>query len=128
MLTAAALMMQAGCGIIRSSPDKVQDLDYTVVEDEDVPKELAEMIDARKNEQMHLTYATNEYMYIVAGYGEQQAGGYSIRLDSIYLGENAIYIKTSLIGPQKKENISKAKTYPYIVVKIENRSEPVIFE
>ena len=97
MLTAAALMMQAGCGIIRSSPDKVQDLDYTVVEDEDVPKELAEMIDARKNEQMHLTYATNEYMYIVAGYGEQQTGGYSIRLDSIYLGENAIYIKTSLI-------------------------------
>lgn len=55
MLTAAALMMQTGCGIIRSSPDKVQDLDYTVVEDEDVPKELAEMIDARKNEQMHLT-------------------------------------------------------------------------
>jgi len=124
----ALLVCQAGCGAFRTSPKMVQELDYTVVEDEDVPKELMEMIDAKKTDTMRLTYATNEYMYIVTGYGTQETSGYSIRLDSLYLGENAIYIKTSLIGPQKNDNVNKTATYPYIVVKLENRSEPVIFE
>lgn len=122
------LGMLAGCGFSKTSPKMVEKLDYTVVEDEDVPKELLEMIDAKKENQLKLTYATNEYLYIVAGYGTQETSGYSIRLDKLYMGENAIYIKTSLIGPQKNENVTKIKTFPYIVVKIEHREEPVIFE
>lgn len=106
----------------------VEKLDYTVVEDEDVPKELLEMINAKKENRLKLTYATNEYLYIVTGYGTQETSGYSIRLDNLYMGENAIYIQTSLIGPRKNENITKVKTYPYMVVKIEHREEPVIFE
>lgn len=120
--------MLAGCGFSKTSPKVVEKLDYTVVEDEDVPKELLEMIDTKKSNSLRLTYATNEYLYIVAGYGTQETGGYSIRLDDLYLGENAIYIKTSLMGPQKNEKVTQAKTFPYIVVKIENREEPVIFE
>lgn len=123
-----AVSMHAGCGFSKTSPKMVEKLDYTVVEDEDVPKELLEMIDVKKENRLKLTYATNEYLYIVAGYGAQETSGYSIRLDNLYMGENAIYIRTSLIGPQKNENITKIKTFPYIVVKIEYREEPVIFE
>ena len=128
LLCLAAAVVLAGCGFSRTSPKMVEKLDYTVVEDEDVPKELLEMIDAKKSNSLRLTYATNEYLYIVTGYGAQETSGYSKRLDDLYLGENAVYIKTSLIGPQKNEKVTKIKTFPYIVVKIENREEPVIFE
>lgn len=128
LLALNAALASAGCGLSKTSSEMVEKLDYTVVEDEDVPKELLEMIDAKKANVLRLTYATNEYLYMVAGYGEQETSGYSIRLDDLYLGENAIYIKTSLIGPRKKESVSKINTYPYIVIKIEKRDEPVIFE
>ena len=128
LLCLAAVSTFYGCGFSKTSPKMVEKLDYTVVEDEDVPKELLEMINAKKENRLKLTYATNEYLYIVTGYGTQETSGYSIRLDNLYMGENAIYIQTSLIGPRKNENITKVKTYPYMVVKIEHREEPVIFE
>ena len=115
------------CSIKDTSSKKVQDLDYTVVEDEDVPKELKKIIDSKKESVLRLTYTTKDYLYIVAGYGTQPTSGYSIRLNSIYLGENAIYVDTNLIGPSKSENVSQNPTMPYIVIKIEKRDETVVF-
>lgn len=129
LITVVCLMgILAGCQFVDTSPTVVEKLETTVVEDEDVPKELMEMIDDKKKEAMHLTYSTNEYMYIVVGYGTQKTSGYSIRLEDIYLGENAIYVKTTLIGPKKGENTNAVNTYPYIVLKLERREEPVIFQ
>lgn len=127
VLTAASIFVM-GCGKTKTAPEVVQKLEYTVVEDEDVPQELKEMIEAKKEDTLRLTYATNDYLYIVAGYGTKETSGYSIMCKDLYLGENAIYIQTELIGPKKQENVSKVKTYPYIVVKLERREEPVIFE
>lgn len=77
---------------------------------------------------MKLTYSNSEYLYIVAGYGEQRSGGYSITVDELYLTENSIYIKTTLIGPGADEKVTQAATWPYVVVKTELREEPVVFE
>ena len=41
--------------------------------------------------------------------------------------KNAIHVQTMLIGP-KEENLKDEPSYPYLVIRMEYRDEPVIFE
>ena len=126
-IIAVVTIIVISCKVTGTSSKKVEDLDYTVVEDQDVPTELMKIIDEKKQNSLRLTYSTKDYIYIVAGYGTQATSGYSIRVNEVYLGQNAIYIDTNLIGPSKGEEVHKNETYPYIVIKIEKRGEPVVF-
>lgn len=107
---------------------KLKDLDFTVVEDADLPGELKEIIDEKKAEPFKLTYTNKDNLYIVVGYGKQNSGGYSIQVNELYLTKNAIYINTNLIGPSKEDMVSQGITYPYVVVKLELREERVVFK
>jgi len=127
IIIAVITIILISCKITGTSSKKVSDLDYTVVEDQDVPTELMKIIDEKKQNSLRLTYSTKDYIYIVAGYGTQSSSGYSIRLNEVYLGQNAIYIDTNLIGPSKGEEVNENATYPYIVIKIEKRDDPVVF-
>ena len=49
--------------------DNHEKIDYTVVENEDLPIELKKLIDNKKQSTLRLTYTTKDYTYIVAGYG-----------------------------------------------------------
>lgn len=124
-----SLLFTAGCELTNGDKTaKVKDLDFTVVEEADLPEELKSLIDEKKKEPMKLTYSNKEYSYIVVGYGEQRSGGYSISVDELYLTENAVYIKTTLIGPKADEKVTQAATWPFVVVKMELRGEAVVFE
>ena len=127
IIIVALAVILISCKITGTSSTKVADLDYTVVEDQDVPTELMKIIDEKKQNSLRLTYSTKDYIYIVAGYGTQLTSGYSIRLNEVYLGQNAIYIDSNLIGPSKGEEVNEKETYPYIVIKIEKRDDPVVF-
>lgn len=102
-------------------------LDFTVVEEPDLPAELSQIITEKKEAPFKLTYNCNGYLYIVQGYGTQNTGGYSISVDNVYEKENAIYFETTLLGPSKEEDVKAALSYPYIVVKIENKDMGVVF-
>lgn len=116
-----------GCKITDINSDKVSELDFTVVEDKDLPVELKKLIDSKKENTLRMTYTTKDYTYIVVGYGTQETSGYSIKVNDLYLGKNAIYVDVSLMGPAADETVSQTKTMPYIVLKIEKRDETVIF-
>jgi len=117
-----------GCKTEDTDVKKIKDLDFTVVEDADIPGELKEIIDEKKEKPFKLTYSNKDYLYIVVGYGQQNSGGYSIAVDELYLTSNAIYIDTNLIGPSKDDLVTQGVTYPYIVVKIEFMDKRVVFE
>lgn len=117
-----------GCGISTQDKQKVQELDYTVVDQDEVPEGFQEQIDARKENVFKLTYEDGEYLYIAAGYGEQTTGGYSIQVKDCYVSSNAVYFDTELYGPEKGETVCDAVTFPYIVIKTELREEPVVFQ
>lgn len=121
----SALVM--GCKITDINSDKVSELDFTVVEDKDLPVELKKLIDSKKENTLRMTYTTKDYTYIVVGYGTQETSGYSIKVNDLYLGKNAVYVDVSLMGPAADETVSETKTMPYIVLKIEKRDETVIF-
>lgn len=117
----------AGCSIKEVDSDKVMELDFTVVEDNDLPSELKKLIDEKKQNTLRMTYTTKDYTYMVMGYGTQETSGYSIRVNDVYLGKNAVYADVSLVGPAAGEEVTEMPTTPYIVIKIEKREETVIF-
>lgn len=121
-------VMLIGCQNEQIAVDKVRDLEFTVVEEIDIPKELKDIIEEKKKEPFKLSYANAEYLYIVTGYGEQATGGYSIAVEDLYETDNTIAIDTTLLGPSKEEKVENALTYPYVVVKLEFIDKNVVFE
>lgn len=124
----AALMTCNGCSVQETDGTKIADLDYTVVEYDKVPEELIAEIEQKKEADFKMTYETDEYLYIVRGYGEKETGGYSIAVNDVYQTTNSIYFKTTLIGPEDDKESVNAPSYPYIVVKIEYQDMNVVFE
>lgn len=117
-----------GCKSEDTDIKKIKDLDFTVVEDADLPGELKEIIEEKKELPFKITYMNKDSLYIAVGYGKQNTGGYSIAVNDLYLTKNAVYIDTNLIGPSQDTMVSQGVTYPYVVVKLELREERVVFE
>lgn len=130
VIMVAVLVMTSlcGCSISKKDTNKVRDLEFTVVEDGEVPEELMKLIEEKKQSLFKLTYSNDESLYIVIGYGVQQTGGYSISVGELYLTSNSIVIKTNLIGPSKDETPTQEPSFPYVVVKTELIDQPVIFQ
>jgi len=106
---------------------KIRDIDFTIASQDEILKEIRELIEERQQDPFKLTYSDGGYLYIVVGYGKQSTGGYSITVENLYLAENGIYAETKLIGPSKDDTPGEAPSYPYIVIKIENIDKVVIF-
>jgi hypothetical protein len=117
-----------GCKKDETEIKKIKDLEFTVVEDTDLPGELKEIIDEKKDKPFRLHYSNNDFLFIVVGYGKQNSGGYSIAVEELFLTENAIYIDTNLIGPSQDDMVTQGVTYPYVVVKLEYMDKRIVFE
>ena len=108
--------------------EKLRDLEFAVIGPDETPQELAQIIEEKKNDSFRLTYTSGNDLYIAAGYGKQETGGYSIAVNDLYLTENAIYFDTSLIGPGPEEGAGKEKSFPYLTVRIAYLDKPVVFQ
>lgn len=117
-----------GCALLSEEQVKLKDLEFTVLSEEKIPEELKTILGEKKQEPFKLTYSDNEYLYICIGYGEQESGGYSIAVNELYLTENAVYVNTSLLGPNAAGQNDRTPTTPYIVIKTEYLDSTVIFE
>ena len=111
----------------KGAGEKVRDLDYTILSEERIPKELLPLMEERQEEAFEMTYSDKEFLYICIGYGRQEYSGHSIVVNNLFLGEKGILIDTSLIGPEAgKEKINTVQ-YPYIVVKTELMEDVPLF-
>lgn len=124
---AGILCLAAGCGLGSGDGERTP-LDFTVVSQEEMPQELAKVLEEHKKEEMQIVFQDKGSMYIMRGYGEQATGGYSIAVDECSEGEKNVHVATTLIGPEQADNIPKEPSYPVIVIKLENREKEVVFE
>lgn len=127
-LILAVVLLLGGCTYQKAGTEKIRDLDYTVLDESEVPEILQEQIEEKKAEDFKMSYCEDDALYIVRGFGMQETGGYSIQVQEVYLAENAIYFDADLIGPESEEKTEKTVSYPYIVVKLERMDENVVFE
>ena len=122
------LCILTACGVQTQDEEKISDLEFTVLDPEKIPEELRNVLEEKKITPFKVTYEDEGYLYICVGYGEQQTSGYSIVVEDLYLTSNAIYEDTELLGPQKGEETAAATTCPYIVLKLKEMEESVVFK
>ena len=130
ILGMAVLLLLAGCSKQKDPLEKIKDLEFTVLAEDNIPEELKALIDEKKQNAFKLTYQDNGFLYICVGYGEQISGGYSIAVNALYLTENAVYADTTLLGPDPADEAAAKRhtpSYPYVVIKTEFVDKPVVF-
>lgn len=116
-----------GCSFVKVEKGEGQEVDYTVVKEEDLPEDIKTLTEERKKREFQMAYQSGNELYLVKGYGQQMGGGYSIQVEELSVTEEAILFKTNLLGPSQEEKQTMEPSYPYIVVKMEYRNLPIIF-
>lgn len=124
---AVLFLTLGGCRMIRIEEGDKTPLTYTVSDDSQIPEELKELIEERKESEFQIAYQRGNELFLVKGYGRQMSGGYSIQIESLQASSNAIFFETKLIGPTEKVQGGEP-SYPYIVIETEYRDYPVQFQ
>lgn len=126
-LLAGLILTLTGCTMPGSGETKREQVDFTVVNEERLPEELAQLLEGKKTEPFKLTYTDGSFLYLCIGYGEQETGGYSVSVKELSRAEGMVYVNTLLVGPETVPEEGSAPSYPMIVLKIENRDEQINF-
>lgn len=121
-------LLLGGCSMLGGGDEERIAVEFTVVEADDVPAELQEIIESHKKEEIKMTFEAEDGRYLVRGYGEQPTGGYSISADLVELGKDGLHVITTLIPPSQDQNPAQEPSYPCIVLKVANEEQEVIFE
>lgn len=116
-----------GCKFKIITEEEKREIPFVIVSEECIPKELASLIEQRKEQEIKLTYVDEDKRYIIIGYGKQNTGGYSIYIKDLYAAQNAIYVDTCLMGP-KEQSKKNAPSYPVMVLQISEMGLPVVFK
>lgn len=128
ILLLLCILMLSACSFEKTDTKKLRDIEFTVINPQDIPQELAGQIEKNKTAPFQLTYGDSGYLYIARGYGTKDTSGYSVEVPECYEGTNAIYVKTNLQGPSKQEEVLSRPTCPYVVIKIEYTDKNVLFQ
>ena len=120
------MLIFVGCAGESTEDDKLKDIEFTVIGEDQQPDSLKEIIAEKSAQTFQISYTLGEELYIAVGYGEQPSGGYSISVNAFYETEESLVIDTTLIGPGKAENVTNTPTQPYVVIKTENIADKAI--
>ena len=58
-----------GCVSTQAETEKIRDMKYEVIEEEDIPQSLREMIKGGEKKPFRITYSDQGFLYIAQGYG-----------------------------------------------------------
>jgi hypothetical protein len=120
------ILALSGCRLIRIEEGERTPVEYTVLDRREIPEDLETLISSKQTSEFQMTYQKGEDLYLVRGYGQQLSGGYSIRVDDLSESENALFLKTTLLGPSE-DNAGSEPSCPYLVIKIKAIDKPVEF-
>ncbi|MDO4941820.1 MAG: protease complex subunit PrcB family protein [Lachnospiraceae bacterium] len=118
------IVVLGGC-MEKERQQKRENVDFTVCTEAQLPDEIKAMIQKKKERPFQFTYSLQKYSYIVIGYGEQNGGGYSIKVEECTEDQNRIYVDTTLLGSEESQE--EVKSYPYIALKCLKSGKKVVF-
>lgn len=128
MLLSTGVLVLSAAGCSGETKDaELTPIDFTVVSFEDIPKDFLTQIEEKEASDFRLTYTSDGWLYIARGYGAQNSGGYSIAVKEVSGADNAVYFDSELIGPKQGEAVNRLATYPYVVIKLEDSGQSVVF-
>ena len=106
LLAAVILMLLASCRITDVSEGERKE-----------PPEIDQILRRKKESAFQMAYESGDDLYILRGYGKQKSGGFSIQIEEVSKSENAVFVRTKLVGPAAKEEQKGAASCPYVVLK-----------
>ena len=65
-----SLLLISGCNFIRIEEEPRKPLEYSIVKNEEIPAELAALIQEKKKNEFQLTYQCEKDLFLVKGYGD----------------------------------------------------------
>lgn len=128
LLLTGFFVLISGCQFQKLHEEREKDLDYVILEEHEIPETFLKELENVKKEHFQMTYEDQGMIYAAKGYGDQEMSGYSIIVDEVYESKDAVWIHTNLLGPKKGEKTEKRKTYPYIVIKLEQTDKYIVFK
>lgn len=117
-----------GCERNGAEEKKIRDISYEVVAEQDIKEAMKVLIEERKALPFRMTFRDGDDFYVGIGYGEKETGGYSVSVDAVYQTNLGIRVETSITGPEKSSHEKQIPSYPYIVIRMENQKDTVIFD
>ena len=99
-----SLLLISGCNFIRIEEEPRKPLEYSIVKNEEIPAELAALIQEKKKNEFQLTYQCEKDLFLVKGYGEQMSGGYSISVEELGWTSQAVFFPDNAAGAIRREN------------------------
>ena len=92
-------MLLASCRITDVSEGERKELSYAIVKPGDFPPEIDQILRRKKESAF------------------QKSGGFSIQIEEVSKSENAVFVRTKLVGPAAKEEQKGTASCPYVVLK-----------
>ena len=114
-----------GCKIIDHPEKTLGEVEFEVLEQEEVPERLMKIIEKKKGEAFLSTFGDGEHLYIGQGYGQKEKDGYEIEVDNFVETEHFLYFHTILTG---SNNAKDKTTFPWIVVRTKWKDKSVIYK
>ena len=96
-------MLLASCRITDVSEGERKELSYAIVKPGDFPPEIDQILRRKKESAFQMAYESGDDLYILRGYGKQKSGGFSIQIEEVSKSENAVFVRTKLVGSAAKE-------------------------
>lgn len=112
--------------MIRIEEEGAKPVNYTVVEEMDMPLGVQRLLRENKEEKFEIAYECGDELYLLKGYGQQMTGGYSIQVNEMTASSTGMFVRTTLLGPKEKPQHSEP-SFPYIVLKTKDLGLPVQF-
>jgi hypothetical protein len=125
-VTMLGIITLCGCVGTDKLSDKISDLEFTVVGEDEQPDTLKDIIADKGEQPFQISYTIGEDLYISVGYGLQQSTGYSITVNEFYETKDNLVLDTTLLGPGSAENVTATPSTPYIVIKTHNIEDKTI--
>lgn len=123
VLVGACAMMK----VTKIDKERVGDVEYKLLLEEEIPAEIFEEIEMYKQKKVQCSYICSDKLYIVVAYGVQDTSGYTVEVNELYESSNAIFVKTTLMGPKSKKDAVNEQSYPYVVLKLSLSDKKVVF-
>ena len=122
------IMQLTGCSGNYINDNEAKTLDYTVIEETQIPEEFLYQIMEKKGESFELTYRDNEYLYIAKGYGNQGKTRTCVSVEKLYSKGTDIFVKFNITNKNKNLGETEVENTPFLVIKTEYRKGEVHFD
>ena len=102
-----------GCVSTQAETEKIRDMKYEVIEEEDIPQSLREMIKGGEKKPFRIyIFGSGIPLDIAQGYEVQPTTGYSVEVKELYETENGRLYKNDSDRSEKRGGKRKSRNIP----------------